>query len=521
MLINVNFVIFFFCEVVLSVNAAKILILFNHFGKSHYFQGKALGHGLARAGHEVTMVSVFQDNKKVKGYKEIYLDGILESLGMETNFVKVPKMSSMRMLAMFHPYSLNYTESTLQHPKLQALMKSDETFDVIILEELTNAALKALSWHFKAPLILFCPFAPHTPVHILAGNSAPPAYVANTFLGYTHFMTFWERSVNTFTYIFEMLFYHWVTTPAQEDLMKKYFPDSPDLADIDKNVSLFLINDHESINSPIPHVPNMINILGFHLQDKTELPTDLKEYMDAAKDGAILFSFGSFIHPSEMDPKIKQAIIKSLGKLKQKVLWKTDEENFTGKPANMKLSKWVPQEAILAHPNCKLFITHGGFLSTIETIYHGVPILAVPFIGDQDLNSGRMVELGVGLKTEFSEITEEKLDYLLSQLLNNKKYSQNAKKRSNLIRDRPVKPIDLAVYWVEYVIRNKDLSHMRVAALELRWYQYLLLDVILVWGLGALVVIFILLLFIYSLYYYTVYSILKSLFCKKEKVKTN
>ncbi|CAG9830886.1 unnamed protein product [Diabrotica balteata] len=510
MLININFVIVLLCETLLSVNAANVLILFNHFGRSHYFQGKALGYGLARAGHEVTMVSVFQDNKKIKGYKEIYLDGILENLGMETNFIKVPKMSLPRMQFIYHPYILNYTERTLKHPKFQALLKSNETFDVIIMEELTNAALKAISWHFKAPLILFCPFAPHTPIHLLAGNIAPPAYVANTFLGYTHFMTFWERSVNTFSYIFEALFYHWITTPAQEDLMKKYFPDSPNLADIDKNVSLFLINNHESINSPIPHVPNMINILGFHLQDKTELPKDLKEYMDAAKDGAILFSFGSFIHPSQMEPKIKKAIIKSLGKIKEKVLWKTDEENFPGKPANMKLSKWVPQEAILAHPNCKLFITHGGFLSTIETIYHGVPILAVPFIGDQDLNSGRMVELGVGLKTDLNEITEENLDYLLNQLLDNKKYRENAKKRSDLIRDRPVKPIDLAVYWVEYVIRHRDLSHMRVAALELRWYQYLLLDVILVWSIGALVVIF------------SIYFILKMLFCRhKVKIKTN
>lgn len=38
--------------------------------------------------------------------------------------------------------------------------------------------------------------------------------------------------------------------------------------------------------------------------------------------------------------------------------------------------------------------------------------------------------------------------------------------------------IDKAVYWVEYVIRHKGAPHLRTVAVELTWYQYLLLDVI-------------------------------------------
>lgn len=41
-----------------------------------------------------------------------------------------------------------------------------------------------------------------------------------------------------------------------------------------------------------------------------------------------------------------------------------------------------------------------------------------------------------------------------------------------------MKPLDSAVYWVEYVIRHKGASHLRVGALDLAWYQYFLLDVI-------------------------------------------
>jgi hypothetical protein len=38
--------------------------------------------------------------------------------------------------------------------------------------------------------------------------------------------------------------------------------------------------------------------------------------------------------------------------------------------------------------------------------------------------------------------------------------------------------MDTATYWVEYVIRHKGAPHLRVAGLDLPWYQYHLLDVI-------------------------------------------
>lgn len=46
------------------------------------------------------------------------------------------------------------------------------------------------------------------------------------------------------------------------------------------------------------------------------------------------------------------------------------------------------------------------------------------------------------------------------------------------MHDRPMKPMDLAVYWTEFVIRHRGAPHLRVAGLDLPWYKYLLIDVI-------------------------------------------
>lgn len=76
---------------------------------------------------------------------------------------------------------------------------------------------------------------------------------------------------------------------------------------------------------------------------------------------------------------------------------------------------------ILAHPNVKAFISHGGLLSTIETIYHGVPIVGIPVFGDQKANIARGVNYGYAVEVPLTEITEEALTKALDEILNNPK----------------------------------------------------------------------------------------------------
>lgn len=153
----------------------------------------------------------------------------------------------------------------------------------------------------------------------------------------------------------------------------------------------------------------------------------------------------------------------------------------------------------------KAFISHGGLLSTIETIYHGVPILGIPIFGDQKMNLAIAVEKGYAVSLPYGELTEESLEKALKEVLNNpryikgiaffhyaratpskyptikmrsSRYTKNAKARSKLLHDRPMKPLDTAVYWVEYVGRNGKCEHFRSTALDLAWYQRSMFDIV-------------------------------------------
>ncbi|KAJ3626604.1 hypothetical protein MTP99_017086 [Tenebrio molitor] len=203
---------------------------------------------------------------------------------------------------------------------------------------------------------------------------------------------------------------------------------------------------------PVPYVPSMIDVGGLHVKTPKKLPMDLQQLLDNAKEGVIYFSLGSNLKSALLPNEKRQILLNTFSKLKETVLWKWEDDTLPGKPANVHIAKWLPQQDVLAHPNLKLFITHGGLLSTTETIYHGVPALAIPIAGDQKLNARQMVNMGIGLTIGYQEITEEALSNKINQLLSNPNFLKNAKSRSDFYHDRLVSPLDTAIYWVEFAL---------------------------------------------------------------------
>jgi glucuronosyltransferase len=70
-----------------------------------------------------------------------------------------------------------------------------------------------------------------------------------------------------------------------------------------------------------------------------------------------------------------------------------------------------------AHPNVRLFITHGGLLSAQEAMSRGVPLLGIPIFGDQSLNMGRAVSAGYGIVIEFENVTTESLTWAIREII--------------------------------------------------------------------------------------------------------
>lgn len=100
-----------------------------------------------------------------------------------------------------------------------------------------------------------------------------------------------------------------------------------------------------------------------HIKKKSNpLPDDIQKFIDESEHGVVYFSLGGNLNPSVMPIEKQEAIIKSLSKLKERILWKWDDENAKVDRKKFFVQRWFPQDDILANPKVKLFVTHGGLL---------------------------------------------------------------------------------------------------------------------------------------------------------------
>ena len=64
-------------------------------------------------------------------------------------------------------------------------------------------------------------------------------------------------------------------------------------------------------------------------------------------------------------------------------------------PANIVVKPWVPQLDVLRRAS--VFVSHGGMNSVSESLYHGVPLVVVPQMGEQEIVARQVEGLGAGL----------------------------------------------------------------------------------------------------------------------------
>ncbi|KAG8268484.1 UDP-glucuronosyltransferase 1-1 [Homalodisca vitripennis] len=335
---------------------------------------------------------------------------------------------------------------------------------------------------FRAPTVTLHTFSSWSGINRDAGNALSIASIPDiSSVVATDQMSFVDRFLNLISILTTLFMYYNHHLPLQDNILKEnYKLDAPPVADMVSNVSLYLINTHPTVEYAQPYTPNIIPVGRIVIEpDRTSLPQDIKKFMDGpSKEGVIYFSLGTLVPIHRMPKEKLQMFVNVFSKLKQKVLWRINLDTIPGLSANVKLTKWVPQPGVLAHPNCVLFITHGGLFGQQEAIHAGVPTVGIPIFADQPYNIKFAEHRGIGVKHTFNTLSEETIYTAINTVLNNPKYKENAQRLSRIFRDRPMSPADSAVFWVEYVLRHGGAHHLRSAATQLSWYKLALLDVL-------------------------------------------
>uniref|UniRef100_A0A182LSR9 UDP-glycosyltransferases domain-containing protein n=1 Tax=Anopheles culicifacies TaxID=139723 RepID=A0A182LSR9_9DIPT len=473
----------------------KILFLVPFPAPSHWLWIEHFVKELLSRGHEVTAITNFALKEPHRNYTEVLIDPPYDIpyYFPVSDIYESKYNSDLNNLFLYWRVGLSTTQYALENENVQQFIEHDDTdFDVIISEQFYQEAFLMFAHKYRAPIVTLCTLGHANHIDQAMGLVTPWSFVPHPVLLLSDDMTFSQRCYNFWISLADLVIRQIYYIPQQNKLAQIHFakiegPElMPSIRDLEKSISVILVNSHLSTSAPRPTIPGLINVAGAHIKPAKELPEDIQKFLDGAKEGVIFFSLGSYMKSVDMPKDKMKAFLEVFRNLKQRVLWKYENEDIARLPKNVMVRKWLPQSDILAHPKVVLFITHGGMFGSQEGIYRGVPMLYIPFYGDQHRNALRAEQAGYALTLNFPEVNVITLGSRINELLTNPTFMKQAKRASDLFRDNVVPPMQEAMHWIEYVIRHKGAKHLKTKAIELSWAQYLMLDVVGLVTLGFL-----------------------------------
>lgn len=185
------------------------------------------------------------------------------------------KTNSEGMSSMW-TYMNKFTEDALKSENIQKLAKSQDKFDLVVVEAFMGQEAMLVFGHvFKAPTIVFQPFGTFSIVNRVMGNSLALPYVPEFNFPFSNRMGLFEKLRNSYGVWKTLLDFYTKQIPTQQSLLDRYLniPDAPSIDDLVTNVSLVYTNAHQLTSYPQPLTPNIIPLGGIHLsKERKPLP---------------------------------------------------------------------------------------------------------------------------------------------------------------------------------------------------------------------------------------------------------
>ncbi|XP_039632071.1 UDP-glucuronosyltransferase 2C1-like [Polypterus senegalus] len=364
-------------------------------------------------------------------------------------------------------------ESTFENSTLLGRLQ-DAHFDLVLADPFYPGGA-ILARYLNLPIIQFGRWLPFEDVHFAVAPS-PLSFVPVLNSRLTDRMTFSERLQNVFLYILGGILGQVYIYSTYDQLCHRYLKTGETMYDLYKKSDIYLVKMDFVFEFPKPTMPNLVYIGGFQCKPSESLSPELQKFLDDADEGVVIFSLGTLT--KTLPAHVATEVAAGLAKIPQRVIWRYVGKKPSMLGNNTMLLEWLPQNDLLGHSKIKAFIAHGGENGLYEAIYHGVPVIGIPLFGDQYENLLRLKVRGAAILLEnLKYLTRDQIYNAVKTITEDPSYRYNMKRLSRLHRDTPIHSKELAVFWVEYVVRNKGAQHLRAASTELPTYQYLLVDV--------------------------------------------
>uniref|UniRef100_A0A3P9ICF8 UDP-glucuronosyltransferase n=1 Tax=Oryzias latipes TaxID=8090 RepID=A0A3P9ICF8_ORYLA len=493
---------------------------------SHWINMKILVEELHARGHNITVIRpsnswyikekspfyttiTIQIKEDFKNVFDLYLEEQIRVQREGASLLSFFRLNNqfLTMLTQAHVLWCDVAKDIFENKKLVKQL-IDSKYNLVLADPVIGAGL-ILAKYLNLPVVLNVRWVTRGEGHFVLAPS-PLSYIPVPGSGLTDKMDFIQRLKNIFFYSI-ITFQEKMVLPIYDKFCSKYIEGGCNIFSLLQQADIWLFRSDFVFDFPRPTMPNVVYIGGFQCKPAESLPADLEKFVQSSGEhGVIIMSLGTMVNALPQDVTDEMAI--AFSKMPQKVIWRHIGDRPSTLGDNTLIVDWMPQKDLLGHPQVKVFVAHGGTNGVQEAIYHGVPVLGIPLFFDQYDNLLRLQERGAGKIIEIVDLNGRTFEEGLKEVLHNSSYRQNIQRLSRLHKDKPMSPMDQAIFWIEYVIRHKGARHLISEAYKMPWYSYHSLDVVL------------LLLAVGAVLLYSIYAVFRFLCCRrkrKTKVKLN
>jgi len=175
-------------------------------------------------------------------------------------------------------------------------------------------------------------------------------------------------------------------------------------------------------------------------------------YLDEPGNPWVLVTISS---QAQDDISIARTALDGLASLPFRVLVTTGGshpvEALTPLPANARAEAYVSHGAALSR--CQVLVSHAGHGSVMKALWHGVPMVLVPWGRDQPGVSARAERLGAARVLTRDKLHADLLADAVTEVMNNPVYHAAARRHSARLRQSD--PIALAVESLESILKRR------------------------------------------------------------------
>ena len=334
---------------------------------------------------------------------------------------------------------------------------------------------------------------------------------------YTNEMTFIERIKNSFIFTFTKILFK-IFQMYQTQIINSYGYD------LDNNIHIFnsfhIIQYPLGLSYPLSLPPNFV-LIGSVTSKPAEKIEDknIENILNKYKKN-IYISNGTLIkiilEINDIIKIFKYLESENIGVILSLRKNELTEEQIKNFPKNVYVTNWLEQNNILGDKRINLFVTHGGFNSVQESVYHGksMVVLGVSLDHFNVASFVKSKKLGEVFQNKNLINTENNIS-AIKKVLNSEEYKNNAEKIGKIMKSTK-NPREEFKYWIDYGFKF-GYQHLEINSYKYK-YSWIIVngyDIAFIW-----IIIFIIIIHIIKRIYNCIHDCLCGKCENKHKIKS-